>query len=250
MNTLASNVVIAAFLAFCRIGGCFMLMPGLSSVRVPMQIRLYVAISATAGLLVHLTDQIFPFVSTSPGILVPMIVSEVLVGALIGIMARLYILALQFIGSAIAMLIGFSGVAGPNIEDGEPQAALASIISLSALLLLFVFDFHHEIIRALVNSYRVAPVDMLFNPQGALIDVADTVSEAFFVVLRLGSPFVAYSLLVNLTIGFVNKLVPQIPVYFISLPFVIAGGLILIYFGIGTMLSLFADGFVDITIGR
>src|SRR5690606_18697920 len=148
-----------------------------------------------------------------------------------------------FMGSAIAMLIGFSGVAGPSIEEGEPQAALASIISLSALLLLFVFDFHHEIIRALVNSYRVAPVDVLFNPQGALVDIADTISESFFVVLRLGSPFVAYSLLVNLTIGFVNKLVPQIPVYFISLPFVIAAGLIIAYFGIGTMLSLFADSF-------
>ena len=96
----------------------------------------------------------------------------------------------------------------------------------------------------------MAPVDVLFNPQGALVDVTDTVSESFFVVLRLGSPFVAYALLVNLAIGFVNKLMPQIPVYFISLPFVIAGGLILIYFGIGTMLSLFADGFVDITIGR
>ncbi len=65
---------------------------------------------------------------------------------------------------------------------------------------------------------------MLFNPQAALVDVTDTLSESFLVVLRLGSPFVAYSLLVNLTIGFVNKLVPQIPVYFISLPFVIAGG--------------------------
>lgn len=227
-----------------------MLMPGLSSVRVPMQIRLYVAISATAGLLVHLSDQIFPFVSRSPDILAPMIVSELLVGALIGMMARLYILALQFMGSAIAMLIGFSGVAGPSIEDGEPQAALASIISLSALLLLFVFDFHHEIVRALVNSYRVAPVDVFFNPQGALIDMADTISESFFVVLRLGSPFVAYSLLVNLTIGFVNKLVPQIPVYFISLPFVIAGGLVIAYFGIGTMLSLFADSFFDVTVGR
>lgn len=227
-----------------------MLMPGLSSVRVPMQIRLYVAISATAGLLVHLSDQIFPYVSRRPDILAPMIVSELLVGALIGIMARLYILALQFMGSAIAMLIGFSGVAGPSVEEGEPQAALASIISLSALLLLFVFDFHHEIIRALVNSYRVAPVDVLFNPQGALVDIADTISESFFVVLRLGSPFVAYSLLVNLTIGFVNKLVPQIPVYFISLPFVIAAGLIIAYFGMGPMLSLFADSFFEITVGR
>lgn len=250
MTAAAEGVVIAAFLAFCRIGGCFMVMPGLSSARVPMQVRLFVAIAATAGLLVHLSDQILPFASRQPEVLVPTIVSELLIGALIGLMARLYVLALQFMGSAIAMLIGFSGVAGPSIEDGEPQAALASIISLSALLLLFIFDFHHEIIRALVNSYRVAPVDVLFNPQGALVDIADTVSESFFVVLRLGSPFVAYSLLVNLTVGFVNKLVPQIPVYFISLPFVIAGGLVLIYFGVGTMLSLFADGFLQITIGR
>ena len=250
MSVTAEGVVLAAFLAFCRIGACFMLMPGLSSVRVPIQVRLFVAISATAGLLIHLWDQIFPFVDRTPAILLPRIVSEMLVGGLIGMMARLYVLALQFIGAAIAMLIGYGGTSGPGVEDGEPQAALGALISFSALLLLFIFDFHHEIIKALVLSYRVAPVDVFFNPQSALVDIADTVSESFFVVLRLGSPFVAYSLLVNLTIGFVNKLVPQIPVYFISLPFVVAGGLIIVYFGIGTMLSLFADGFVDITIGR
>jgi len=179
-----------------------------------------------------------------------MIISELLTGALIGIMARLHVLALQFVGSAMAMMIGYSGTAGPGIEDGEPQAALSAIISLSALLLLFVFDFHHEIVRALVNSYRVAPLDVFFNPQNALVDVADTISESFFVVLRLGSLFVAYSLLVNLTIGFVNKLVPQIPVYFISLPFVLGAGLIITYLASGTLLSLFADGFLDITVGR
>lgn len=250
MNALAEGVVLAAFLAFCRIGGCFFLMPGLASARVPLQIRLFVSLAATGGLLVHLWDQIFPFVDRRPEILAPMIVSELLVGALIGIMARIYILALQFIGAGIAMMIGFGGMSGPGVEDGEPQAALASIISFSALLLLFVFDFHHEIIRALVASYEVAPLNVFFNPQVALVDVADTISESFFVVLRLGSPFVAYALLVNLTIGFVNKLVPQIPVYFISLPFVIAAGLIIFYFGIGTMLSLFADGFSTITVGR
>ncbi|TGU70958.1 flagellar biosynthetic protein FliR, partial [Mesorhizobium sp. M1C.F.Ca.ET.144.01.1.1] len=55
---------------------------------------------------------------------------------------------------------------------------------------------------------------------------------------------------VNLTIGFVNKLTPQIPVYFISLPFVIAGGMIIFYFAVGTLLSLFVDGFVDLTLAR
>ena len=82
------------------------------------------------------------------------------------------------------------------------------------------------------------------------LNVTDTVAESFLVVLRLGSPFIAYAILVNLTIGFVNKLVPQIPVYFISLPFVIAGGLIIFYFAIGTLLSLFADGFLATSIAR
>ena len=250
LTATVEGAVIAAFLAFCRIGACFLVMPGLSSVRVPIQVRLFVALAATGGLLVLLWDQIYPFADRRPEVLVPRIASELLIGVLIGLLARLYILALQFMGAAIAMLIGYGGTSGPGIEDGEPQAALAAIVSFSALLLLFIFDFHHEIIRALVASYQVAPLDVLFNPQAALVDVTDTLSESFLVVLRLGSPFVAYSLLVNLTIGFVNKLVPQIPVYFISLPFVIAAGLIIFYFAIGTMLSLFADGFVGITIGR
>jgi flagellar biosynthetic protein FliR len=250
--TLASldTVVLAAFVAFCRIGACFMLMPGLSSVRVPLQVRLFVAIAATGGLLAFLWDKIFPFVDARPQVLAPMIISELLVGGLIGAMTRLYMEALRFIGAAIAMLIGLTNLGGPAIEEPEPQAALAEIISLSALLFLFVFDFHHEVIRALVSSYSVAPVNVFFNPQAALVDVTDTLSDSFFLVLRLGSPFVAYAILVNLTVGFVNKLTPQIPVYFISLPFVIAGGMIIFYFAVGTLLSLFAGSFIDMTLAR
>jgi len=250
VNVAPETVVLAAFVAFCRIGGCFLIMPGLSSARVPVQVRLFVAVAATFALLVHLWDHIVPFIDRRPQVLAPMIVSELMIGGLIGGLARLYVLALHFIGSAIAMLIGYGGMGGTAIEENEPQAALASIISFSALLLLFVFDFHHEIIKALVTSYEVAPLNTFFNPRAALVDVTDTLSESFLLVLRLGSPFVAYAILVNLTIGFVNKLVPQIPVYFISLPFVIAGGLIIFYFAIGTMISLFADGFVATTIGR
>ena len=38
------------FLAFCRIGGCLMLMPGFSSARIPMRVRLFVAMAASAAL--------------------------------------------------------------------------------------------------------------------------------------------------------------------------------------------------------
>lgn len=247
---MIETAILAAFLAFCRIGGCFMLMPGLSSIRVPMQVRLFVSVAVTLALLATLWDIIAPAVERTPERLVLLVASEVMIGALIGLMARFYVLALQFMGSAIAMMTGYGGMLGPAVEEPEPQAPLAAVISFSALLLLFVFDFHHEIVRALVMSYELAPIDGQFDPAGALADLSDTISETFLVVLRLGSPFVAYAILVNLATGFVNKLSPQIPIYFISLPFVITGGLILIYFAIPTMLSLFADGFVSLTIGR
>jgi flagellar biosynthetic protein FliR len=250
LSALTQTTVLAVFLAFCRVGACFMLMPGFSSVRVPLQVRLFTSIAVTIGLLTFLWDHIYPFVDPRPQVLVPMILSELLVGGLIGAMTRLYMEALRFIGASIAMLVGFNANGGTAIEEAEPQAPMAELISFSALLVLFTLNFHHEVVRALVSSYDVAPVTIFFNPQAALVDVADTLSETFFLVLRLGSPFVAYAILVNLTIGFVNKLTPQIPVYFISQPLIIGGGIVLFYLGVTTLLSLFTDGFVDLTLAR
>jgi flagellar biosynthetic protein FliR len=66
---------------------------------------------------------------------------------------------------------------------------------------------------------------------------------------RLASPFLAYGLIFNLAIGMVNKLAPQIPVYFISIPFILTGGLILLYFGSNTFFTLFIDGFETLFMG-
>lgn len=247
---IVRTFVLAAFLAFCRIGSCFMLMPGLGSARVPVQVRLFVAVAVSLALLPTLWDIIAPHVSARSDALLLLIASEVLTGGLIGLLARFYVLALQFIGSAVTMLIGFGGAGGGTaIQESEQEPALGALISLSALMLLFALNFHYDIIKALLGSYRVMPIEGLFRAQSALIDLTDTISDSFFVVIRLGSPFVAYAILVNLAIGFVNKLTPQIPVYFISLPFVIAGGMVMMYFAIATMLSLFAGGFIATTIG-
>ena len=250
MTVTISQVVLGAFLAFCRVGACFMIMPGFSNARVPMQVRLFVAVAVSLALYLPLSDVILPFAESTPDVLFKTIASELLTGALIGILARLYLLALEFMGNAISMMMGFSNLGGSMALESEPQAALGGLLSFAALLVLFLLDFHLEIIKALITSYQVAPPDILFDPQSALTDVTDTISQSFFVVFRLGSPFVAYAILVNLGIGLVNKLTPQIPIYFISQPFIIAGGMIIFYFAVGTMLSLFVAGFVDLTLAR
>ena len=50
----------------------------------------------------------------------------------------------------------------------------------------------------------------------------------------------------NLAVGLVNKLTPQIPVYFVSLPFLIAGGLWFAYLALPALLMRFAQAFIEI----
>jgi hypothetical protein len=56
-----------------------------------------------------------------------------------------------------------------------------------------------------------------------------TLEHSFLLALRISSPFLLFGLVTNFAFGLLNRLTPQIPVYFISTPFLIALGLYLFY---------------------
>jgi flagellar biosynthesis protein FliR len=239
------ETILVVFLLFCRIGGCLMLMPGFSSSRVPVQVRLCVAMAVTLAL----TPILLPTINTAipnpePPLVVRLIFSETLTGALIGLIGRLFYMALQFMATAAAQLAGFNPIGGAPIEDAEPLPTLATFITLTATVLLFVTDQHWEVLRALLASYSVIPINEPIASASGLARLADAFSSTFILALQISSPFIVYALIINLMVGIANKLVPQIPVYFISMPFVLAGGLLLLYFTIGEALRLFMAAFV------
>ncbi|WP_417411110.1 flagellar biosynthetic protein FliR [Hoeflea sp.] len=243
------GTVLALFLAFCRIGGCFMVLPGFASFRVPLQIRLFLAVAVSMALLPTLWDTIYPNVKGGGGSYVLLVGAEMLIGVTIGLVARFIVMSLQYAGTAMSMAIGFNSSPGGGIIENEPEGQLTALITFTALFILFLTDFHHMIIASLVRSYGFMPMATGFEPRLALMTLTDTLANSFMLVLRLASPFLAYGLIFNLSIGMVNKLAPQIPVYFISIPFILAGGLILLYFGSHTFFTLFTDGFADLFTG-
>lgn len=239
------ETILAVFLLFCRIGGCLMLMPGFSSSRIPVHVRLFIALAVTLALSPLLIPTINSAVpNLEPTVVLRLIGSETLTGALIGLIGRLFYMALQFMATAAAQLAGFNPVGGAPIEDNEPVPTLATFITLTATVLLFVTDQHWEVLRALIASYAVLPVSEPVVPALGLARLADAFSSTFLLALQISSPFIVYALIINLMVGIASKLVPQIPVYFISIPFVLAGGLLLLYFTIGEALRLFMAAFI------
>ena len=241
---IGPDLILAAFLLFCRIGSCLMLMPGFSSPRVPINIRLFVAISCTLALTPLLAPQLQGVgAGASPVGLARIIIGEILIGILIGFMARLFFLALETIGMAIAMAIGISNNIGAPMDESEGEPALVSLITMVATTLFFVSDQHLEVFRGLSASYVALPVASGFDSRFGLAQIGDCIGKAFFLALRIGSPFILFSLIIHFAVGLVNRLTPQIPAYFIATPFVIIAGLYLLFLSFGQFLDLFISGF-------
>ncbi|MCB5202673.1 flagellar type III secretion system protein FliR [Neorhizobium sp. T786] len=240
------GTILALFLAFCRMGGCIMVLPGFGSARVAANIRLFLAVAVSVAVLPLLWDTIYPRASSPDATYVGLIVSETLIGVVYGLIARLYTLGMQYAGSIVAMSIGFSAPGGMDILEDTSENPLTSMLSFCALLMLFMLDFHHIVFRALVESYAATPVGNVVDPQKMLITLTDTLRASTDLMLRLASPFLIYGLMFNVGIGLINKLAPQIPVFFISTPFLLAGGIFLLYLSIAALVRQFADGFAPI----
>lgn len=244
MTAELSDIVFSLFLIFCRIGTCLLLMPGFSSSRVPLQVRLFLAFAVSLALSPAFLPVLQPLVAASgDNARLSLMVTEILNGLFIGLLGRTFMIALQFAGYVIANSIGMGQAMGVPIDEQSPTPAIASLVTLTATTLIFVLNLHAEIARALVASYSAMPASAGFSVRGSLVNIADNLDEAFLLCLRISSPFVLYGVIVNFAIGLANKLTPTIPIYFISLPFVLAGGLVLFGYVISDFLVLFMQDF-------
>lgn len=240
MSALTPSVVLTAFVVFCRIGGCLLVIPGFSSPRVLMRARLFVAVAVSLALVPLLQAEVQPVVETAqPVTLLGLMLSESLKGVLIGLLGRFFFLALETMAMAIANAIGLVSPLGAPMETEEATPTVGSLVSLAAVLLVFVTDLHWEVFRGLAASYDVLPVRQSFDPRIGLTQLTDGATRTFLFTLRIAAPFLVFSVVANLALGLVNKLVPQIPVTFIAAPFLLAGGMVLLYITARPALDLF-----------
>ena len=179
MTVELSDLVIALFLIFCRIGTCLLLMPGFSSTAIPMQIRLFVAVAISLALSPALLPDLQPLVvAADDNGRLALMMTEILNGLFIGLLGRSFMIALQFAGHIIANSIGMGQAMGVAIEDRDPMPAVASLVTLTATTLIFVLNLHAEVARALVASYTALPVAEGFSVRGMLSNIADNLDEA------------------------------------------------------------------------
>lgn len=238
------NLSLAVFVLFCRIGGCLMLMPGVASAQIPMQIRALVAVAVTLSLTPLLLDQApLRALSSDPLPALRLIGLETAIGVTIGLLGRMLFLALETMAVGAATMLGLANPFGIEVEANQVMPPLANLIVLSATALIFITDADWEVLRGIVASYHVIPMGADFDPGYSLRQVVGTLAESFRVALRICSPFFLYAVTVNLAMSLINRLTPQVAIFYVATPFIVAGGLLLLYFTARPMLTEFIAAF-------
>src|ERR1700740_2647784 len=126
-------------LVFARIGTMLMLLPGLGEQNISARMRLTFAL-ILAAVLLPLHRNAYHIDTTALGPVLVMLVEEILIGAMLGVTARLTISALEVAGSVIAQQLGLGFVTAVDPTQGEQGMIIGNFLTLLGITLLFATD--------------------------------------------------------------------------------------------------------------
>ena len=204
-----------------RVAGFISAIPILIGAQTPTQVK--------AGLVFMIALVLFPVMEPSmptlifkPQTFLLLMISEVLLGSMIALIARLIFTAVEYGGTVIGYQMGF---AAANVFDpqNERQISLISQFqNIFAILIFLTIDGHHIFLQVAVESYKVLPPGV-FNISGEAIPyLMKLSSRVFFLGIQFSAPILAVLLLSGLILGIMARVFPQLNVFLLSFPLNIA----------------------------
>ncbi len=210
-----------------RVAGFIGAIPVFFSAQTPARIKTGLVVTASL-MLFPIMKEAVPVISFAPYSLVLLMVSELLIGLLLGLVARLIFTAVEFGATVIGYQMGF---AAANVFDptGERQVALISQFqNVFAILIFLAINGHHIFIRTAVMSYDLLPPGQINLSGEAVPYLMELASHMFAIGVQFSAPVLAVLLLTGLILGVLARVFPQLNVFLLSFPLNIGTAFIVI----------------------
>jgi flagellar biosynthetic protein FliR len=238
--TLYGVEIWATALLFGRIGGMIMLLPGFGEPAVPPRILLAFALAMAICLGPSLADRVPEAAATAWG-MAAQIVSEVLIGVLLGGAARMLVSALATAGQIVGMEIGLAFAQTADPTQTQSGQLVAVFLSITGIALIFATGLHHMFLEGIAGSYDVIALGVQ-PPVGDAAQLAlQTTASSFRVGFQIAMPVIAAGLMFRVGLGVLSRLIPSIQVFFVALPLQIMGGLVVFALGLSTGMLIWLD---------
>lgn len=219
---MTANIEIAAImqpfaLTLARLTPLFMAVNASPLQYFPMMVRLILML-AIGAILVGGSGLIGSLpVYTSPWQWGANLVYELVLGMLMLLGFQLAIAAIQMMGRLLDMQIGFAaaGVIDPQTNNNDPL--LGHIVVLFVTLALFLTNTHHQLFYAFKSMLMLIPLGS-WNGDINVSKIAGFFGAQLSFALLLLGPIAMGLWLMDMFSGVVSKTMPQMNVYFVTLP--------------------------------
>lgn len=157
-----------------------------------------------------------------------LILSEFMVGLIIGYVSYIAFMGLYIAGQVIDMQIGFGMV---NVMDPQSNIQIpvtANLFNILAILLFLSINGHHMLISAIFYSYKVLPIGSLSIGGKLINEMVRMFTDSFVIGFKIAAPIIAVILLINIALGILARTVPQMNVFVVGMPLKIFVGLMIL----------------------
>jgi flagellar biosynthetic protein FliR len=209
---------------FLRVLAMFTSAPVLSQRSVPVRVKVVLAFLITVCAQASLPAM--PVVALDSPVAVLMVVQQVLIGLSLGFAARIVFAAIEFAGELVGLQMGlnFAGFFDPS--TGTQVTASARFFGSMVAFLFIAINGHLLLINALIQSFHAFPVG---GEPFAFLRVATPQqwgAEIFSIGLWIALPLITMLMFVNLVLGVISRVAPQIGVFSVGFPLTVSVGLI------------------------
>ncbi len=216
-------------LVAARLSGLFLTAPFFARTgNAPMRVRVAL-IMALTYMLVPLVP---PWAGEGEGQAARMLfaaVTEVMIGAAIGMVVHWGMAATQVAGTVIGFEMGLSMAQVMDPTSGMQENVVSNLLYLAASMIFIIMDGPFLLLEGLTHSFRTLPLGGGGLSALALLEAATAaVLRMFQLALILAAPIVVASKLLYLGMGLINRATPQIQVFFLAMPVIQMVGLVII----------------------
>lgn len=204
----------AGVLVLVRLSGLMVFAPLFSSAAIAPRIK--------AGLVVAMTLLLAPVVGALPHVRAELdmagLLGELGVGLTFGFALSLLFEALTFAGQLVGMEFSFSlvNLMDPNSNIQTP--VLGQLLNWMGLLVLIRSGLDRSLLAAIMRSFAVVPVGQAVIRAETGAALASMAGGIFIAGLQLAAPVIAAALTVEIIVGLVGRMSPQLPVMVVSIP--------------------------------
>jgi flagellar biosynthetic protein FliR len=221
MNTLLEQFLVsniyAILMVLTRVGSGLMVLPGIGEAYVSSRSRLVLAVAIAVVIAPVITPKLPPL-PASPWGLATLLIGEIYIGVALGLVCRIMISAMHVAGMTMSYQSGIAMATQFDVTQAAQGSIIGSMLSLTAIMVIFGTDLHYLMLRGLTDSYDI------FTP-GAYLPVEDfagyfsrLVADMFTLGIKLAAPAIVVGLLLYLGAGVLARLMPNMQVFFVLMP--------------------------------